>query len=115
MLCRSNVECERVASALEAAGVRAAIKRPGLLECIEARLAIAALTLALEPRDSLAAAEVSLLCGCGGQTPDAWLEERIRQAAKDRDSEGVWPRPFVQRASRLPLRVMISAPSGTGR
>ena len=94
VLCRSNAECEGVASALEVAGVRAAIKRPGLLKCVEARLAKAALTLALEPRDSLAAAEVSLLCGCGGRTPDAWLEERIRQAAKERDSEGAWPRPF---------------------
>ncbi len=94
VLCRSNAECEGVASALEAAGVRAAIKRPGLLMCVEARLAKAALTLALEPRDSLAAAEVSLLCGCGGRTPDAWLEERIRQAAKDRNSDGARPRPF---------------------
>jgi len=94
VLCRSNAECEGVASALEAAGVRAAIKRPGLLMCVEARLAKAALTLAVEPRDSLAAAEVSLLCGCSGRALDAWLEKRIRQAAKDRDSEGAWPRPF---------------------
>jgi len=94
VLCRSNLECERVAAALEVAGVRAAIARPGLLKCVEARLPRAALTLALEQRDSLAAAEVSLLCGCGGHTPDAWLEERIRQVARDRKSDGARPLPF---------------------
>ena len=94
VLCRSNAECERTAGALEIAGVRAAIKRPGLLGCAEARLAKAALELALEPRDSLAAAEVSRLGGCGGRTPDQWIEERIRQVGRDRDVEGPRPLPF---------------------
>ena len=96
VLCRSNAECERVAAALEVAGVRAAIKRPGLLKCAEARLAKAALTLALEPRDSLAAAEVSRLGGCGDLTPDEWLEERIRQVVRDRGADGPRPLPFAE-------------------
>ena len=94
VLCRSNAECERVACALEAAGVRAAISRPGLLRCAEGRLAKAALELALEPRDSLAAAEVSRLAGCGSRAPDEWLEGRIRQVARDRGTEGPRPLPF---------------------
>jgi len=94
VLCRTNDECKRVASALEVSGIRAAISRPGLLGCVEARIAKAALALALDPRDSLAAAEVSRLGGCGGRTPDEWLEERIRQVARGRDAEGRRPQPF---------------------
>ena len=94
VLCRSNGECKRVASALESQGVRAAISRPGLLGCVEARIAKAALALALDPRDSLAAAEVSRFGGCSGRTPDEWLEERMRQVARGKDEEGRWPPPF---------------------
>ncbi len=116
VLCRSNDECKRVASALEVAGVRAAIARPGLLGCAEARIAKAALALALDPRDSLAAAEVSRLGGCGGRTPDEWLDERMRQVVLDRDAEGRWPMPFesdplVARVHQVADHLRVRSPS----
>jgi ATP-dependent exoDNAse (exonuclease V) beta subunit len=107
VLCRSNKECERVAAALAAVGVPAAIAQPGLMRCAEARLATAALTLALEPRDSLAAAEVSLLCGYSGRTPDVWLEERIRQVASARELGGAWPLPFEHDAWVARVRAVV--------
>lgn len=59
VLCRTNPGCLAVAEALERLGLRVALARPGLLSTIEGQVAVAALRLFIDPRDSLAAVELS--------------------------------------------------------
>jgi len=58
VLCRKNDVCLKVANALERLGVRAATKRWGLLDTSEAIYAMAALRYLVDPRDTLAVAEL---------------------------------------------------------
>ncbi|GAB6061185.1 UvrD-helicase domain-containing protein [Desulfonatronum parangueonense] len=58
VLCRKNDVCLEVANALERLGVRAATKRWGLLDTPEAIYAMAALRYLVDPRDTLAVAEL---------------------------------------------------------
>jgi len=58
VLCRSNQACLSAAEALEALGLRVALARPGLLATLEGQVAMAALRLFIDPRDSLAAVEL---------------------------------------------------------
>uniref|UniRef100_UPI0005EB5328 3'-5' exonuclease n=1 Tax=Desulfonatronum thioautotrophicum TaxID=617001 RepID=UPI0005EB5328 len=74
VLCRKNKVCQKVADALERLGVRAVTKREGLLDTPEASYAMAALRYLVDPRDTLAAAELLHLSG----EPDwlhRWLSE----------------------------------------
>ena len=63
ILCRTNNECLEIASALHAAGLRAAISRAGLLKTAECRLILACLKFIMNKYDSLAIAEIMLLLG----------------------------------------------------
>ncbi len=59
VLCFRNDQCTGLARELEARGVRAVVGRPGLMATLEARLAIAALRLWIDPSDKLARAELA--------------------------------------------------------
>lgn len=70
LLCRTNPQVEVLAAALTRAGVKTAVERSGLLTTPEAELVLAALRLAADGSDRLAAAELARFCGADG----AWLE-----------------------------------------
>jgi len=59
VLCFRNDQCTGLALELEARGVRAVVGRPGLMRTLEARLAIGALRLWIDPSDALARAELA--------------------------------------------------------
>ncbi len=63
VLCRSNAGCQIMAAALSEAGMQVAIARSGLLNTAEAKLILACLKYLLNPKDSLAVAEILLLAG----------------------------------------------------
>lgn len=81
VLCRSNAGCQVVAGALADSGLKVAIARSGLLNTAEAKLILACLKYLLNPKDSLAVAEI-LLLGDGIPVEDIvedrmnWLERR---------------------------------------
>ena len=61
VLCRTNKQCQAVADALAAIGVPAVVPRMGLLDTLEAIVALAGLALWADGRDALAAAELARL------------------------------------------------------
>lgn len=61
VLCRTHVSCERVTKALESRGIPAVRPRLGLMRSAEARVALAALQLWVDPAQPLAAAELGRL------------------------------------------------------
>ncbi|MDD3813131.1 MAG: UvrD-helicase domain-containing protein [Desulfocapsaceae bacterium] len=61
ILCRENDICVQVVEALEKQGIQAALPRPGLLKSPEAILVMAGIRLIIDPKDSLARAEISRL------------------------------------------------------
>lgn len=63
VLCRTNRDCEEMAKALHAAGLKAAVFRNGLLSSTEGRLLMACLKYLLNPNDALSAAEILVLSG----------------------------------------------------
>lgn len=63
ILCKSNYNCEAVASALHRAGLKAAISRTGLLKTAEARYILACLRYLISPYDALSVAETMVLSG----------------------------------------------------
>jgi ATP-dependent exoDNAse (exonuclease V) beta subunit len=81
VLAATNEWAGKLARALHARGVRAAIARAGLFETPEGTLADAALKWLVDAHDSLAAATIDALTGWGGADPDAWLAQRIRTVA----------------------------------
>ena len=70
VLCRSNANVTRLATALARLGVRTAVDLPGLMAQPESELVLAALRWVADPTDTLAAAEVTRLTG----GPTDWLE-----------------------------------------
>ncbi|NMB74333.1 MAG: UvrD-helicase domain-containing protein [Myxococcales bacterium] len=87
VLCRTQDQCESVAVALEAAGLRVARARRGLLATHEGQLVLAGLRLWLDPDDRLARAEVLRLLDFAGR-PDEWLREVLDAAETDRQMCG---------------------------
>ncbi|KAA3622619.1 MAG: DNA helicase UvrD [Bacteroidetes bacterium] len=76
VLCRSNAGCQVMATALNEAGLKVAIARSGLLNTAEAKLILACLKYLLNPKDSLAVAEILLL---GANVPvEEIIEDRLK-------------------------------------
>lgn len=84
VLCLTNDHCVGVADALAQRGIRAVVGRPGLLGTLESRLALAALSLWIDPRDRLARAELARWLG-PDPTGDAWLAEVLTSARDDQE------------------------------
>jgi len=78
VLCRKNDVCLKVADALERLGIRATTKRKGLLNTHEAVFALAALRYLVDPRDTLAVAELLHMSG-----EQNWLHRWLSE-------EGFW-------------------------
>lgn len=82
ILVATNAETERLATELAHRGIRASIARAGLLSTPEGAFVDAALRRILDPRDTLAEAELTALLEFDGQSPDEWLAARIRGDAQ---------------------------------
>ncbi|MGO8879717.1 MAG: UvrD-helicase domain-containing protein, partial [Desulfomonilaceae bacterium] len=76
ILCRRNSKCEKVATFLEAYGIRASIPRSGLMSTPECILGFAALRYLLDKSDSLAVAEILHFTESSGTTPK-WFTDRL--------------------------------------
>ncbi len=72
VLCRANERCAQVAAALEAAGIRAAQTRAGLLATHEAQAALAGLRLFVDPGDGVAVAQLARVLHFP-EDADGWL------------------------------------------
>ncbi len=73
VLCYHHYACGAVAAALAALGIPAELAQPGLVSTPEGRLALAALRLWVDPRDSLAAAELARVMEYPA-AGNAWLD-----------------------------------------
>lgn len=108
ILCRTNTRCDAVAQALAAQGLKVAIPRQGLLDTPEATLALAALRYLLDPRDTLALAQIVHLHPEGiaeGAWLESWLEQGPRAVA-----ERVAPvRALDEARERLPHLTPVQA------
>ncbi|MFP4517356.1 MAG: UvrD-helicase domain-containing protein, partial [Desulfovibrionales bacterium] len=84
ILCRTNDNARKIADALQEQGIKASVGREGLLACPEIVLALAGLRYLVNPRDTLALAEILHLTSPQGQERD-WLWQRIETG-----SDQVW-------------------------
>jgi ATP-dependent exoDNAse (exonuclease V) beta subunit len=82
ILCRKNDTCEAIAKALENQGIRATLPRKKLMRTPEARLVMAGLRIWVDPRDTLAKAEVARLVE-HAKSPDAWFEVVLKNKEND--------------------------------
>jgi ATP-dependent exoDNAse (exonuclease V) beta subunit len=82
ILVATNEWAARVATALHARGVRAAIARAGLFETPEGTLTDASLRWLLDGSDGLSAAVIDALSGWEGSGPDAWLTGRLHGVSR---------------------------------
>ncbi len=78
ILCRTNQECEDMASALEEQHLAVSGERKLLINARETKLALAALRYQQSGRNLLALAELRLLLA-GGRVADNWLEDVLRE------------------------------------
>jgi ATP-dependent helicase/nuclease subunit A len=101
VLCRSSANCARVTDALEAAGIPAVRPRTGLVDTLEARVALAALRLWVDPRQPLAAAELGRLL-VDAADADAWLARVLDEPGKAYTADPVVERLRAAR-DRFPL------------
>ncbi len=74
VLCLTNSQSQGIAQALKCLDIDAVVPRLGLCATLEGRVALAALRLWIDPRDSLAAAELARVVTHADQ-PVTWLAE----------------------------------------
>jgi ATP-dependent exoDNAse (exonuclease V) beta subunit len=72
-----NTRCSDIATALRQRGIPARVATGGLSATPEGRLARAAVALLADPRDGVAALEVSWISGTGAGDPDGWLSRHL--------------------------------------
>lgn len=82
-----NARCSDIATALRQRGIPARVATDGLTATPEGRLARAAIALVADPRDGVAALEVSWISGTGAVDPDAWLSRHLSAVAERRHAE----------------------------
>lgn len=76
ILTRSNNDARRIAKSLARIGIPAVLGRAGLIETLEARVALAALRLWVDGGDTHAAAELGRIVGMPSD-PQAWLARML--------------------------------------
>jgi ATP-dependent helicase/nuclease subunit A len=76
ILCRTNEFCSKVAGELEKINIRAVLPRAGLMRTPEAMVLVAGLRLWVDPKDSLAAAEVARILHYF-EKPEQWLADLL--------------------------------------
>jgi len=85
VLVRTNDNAQELAENLRRRGIDVVIGGTGLLQTPEARLALAAFRYLLDPKDSLASAEI--LAFENQHAPEHWLEHRLRYVRDHEDEE----------------------------
>ncbi|HEX3852841.1 MAG TPA: UvrD-helicase domain-containing protein [Polyangiaceae bacterium] len=112
VLVYSNLDAGKLAAALKAKGIATVLPRVGLLRTPEGTLVSAALSVLVDSRDTLAAAELDALTGFHDLTENEWLGERIRARRLERASEmqpgdgtAVSSIPVAPRAAPVVLRL----------
>jgi ATP-dependent helicase/nuclease subunit A len=80
ILCRSNAECDNLASELAARGVESVVARAGLFTTAEGQFFLSALRLVIDEQDSLARAELRVLYEGKGEDLE-WLKSRLDYVA----------------------------------
>ncbi len=88
ILCRTNPFAEKIAGALLEAGLTVSRETSGLLSTPEASLAIACLRRLMDPRDTLASAEIIALEGT--RTAEEWLQNRLEWLALAGNEDAQW-------------------------
>lgn len=88
ILCRSNAFAEKIAAALLETGLTVSRETSGLLATPEAILAIACLRRLVDPRDTLASAEIIALEGT--RTTEEWLQHRLEWLAEAGNEDAHW-------------------------
>jgi ATP-dependent exoDNAse (exonuclease V) beta subunit len=76
ILCRTNDNLDKIATALSESKLPIRYNRAGLLSTPEGCLAMACLRRLIDPRDALASAEIYSLTT--NENPEAWIEHRIK-------------------------------------
>lgn len=102
VLTRTNPGAAARAAELEAAGIPAIVKRPGLLASRECSLVRAGLALVADPYDSLAAAQILHLLRDPTEDTPSWLLDRLRLQLDERD--GMEGHPWSDREPLVQLR-----------
>nr|WP_263327143.1 UvrD-helicase domain-containing protein [Neobacillus sp. Marseille-Q6967] len=107
ILCRANDECVRVAEALSKLGIPATVGESGLLARPEVVFAVAALRYLVDPRDTLALAELTHFSsdkwGEGRWLSD-WLDEEKR-------AEIMVTEPFILELDKAREKIVQMSPS----
>ncbi len=78
VLCRRNFDAQALAAALSSRGIPATVSQTGLMRTPEARAAVLALRLFIDPRERLAAAELARLL-LHPDEPDTWLARALER------------------------------------
>ena len=104
VLCRTGDSCAEVVAGLEALGIPAVRPRAGLMRTLEARIALAALELWVNPKQSLAAAEIGRLLA-HPDDGDAWLS-----AVLDAPGEAYLEQSAVQRVAEVAAGLPLAGP-----
>ncbi len=81
ILCRTNEQCKAAAAALKRLAIDAVVASTGLMTTPEARLVLAGLRYWIDPKDTLAAAELLRLTDYAGE-PDRFLESIVGAQAE---------------------------------
>ncbi|MGW8788630.1 3'-5' exonuclease, partial [Heyndrickxia sporothermodurans] len=106
VLCRTNKDVEKLATALASFGVPVAVERGDLFKAEEVELVMAALRWTASRRDRLALTELARIIG-GTTAPDAWLEAL---SSEDPDAALIALVPFATELNALRERQLELTP-----
>ncbi len=104
ILCKTHDKLDGMAQALMAYDIPISRSQTGLLKTPEAALVLAAIRYLVDPRDSLATAEIISLTQ--GDTPETWLQSRLEYIENIKNSgakEGKYVAPQTQWGDDIPL------------
>ena len=106
VLCYSNSNVAKVASALTQAGLQCSTAQPGLLASAEATLALACLRRLNDPADTLATAQIVSLTST--EEPEVWVSERLRYLAQEHPNTE-WREREIEDHAAHPVIAAIAA------
>lgn len=110
LLCRTNDHLESVAKALNALHIPMSRSQTGLLSTAEAALVLAAMRYLVDPKDTLATAEILYLTL--GEKPETWLQDRLAYLAQA-DKSGCWGdnNALLQKLAKQRIRLQYLTPA----
>lgn len=97
VLCKANLNCLKMATALASNGLKVAIERDGLFGTLEARLILAALNWAADNRNTVALAEMAHMLHTSDEQPE-WFEASLSENGEEAIADLV---PFINDLSAI--------------